>query len=793
MQNVLVSQATYASNTQLRGALLALARVWWAATMLVTLGTYAAMLPSRFISLRSLVAVGRDAVTRLGITAEFYAWYHISFEVAFAVACAAIGLIIFWRRSDDWMAMFISLTLVMFGARIGGFPIDAPRVVLEEWRWLLDGLLAMGMAFSLIAFYLFPDGRFVPRWTVILAVVWCLWAASWIIFPASPFNLLRWNESIDTIGLVYFAQAVWYGTGAVAQLRRYNYVSTPVQRQQTRWVVFGLVFVVVAYITLNLPYVVIPALRGPGMVRLIYGLIHKPLLMAALLSMPIAFMVAMLRYKLWDIGIVINRALVYSALTALLALIYGGIILALQQVLRPLTDDTPPLAIAASTLAIAALANPLRLRIQQFIDQRFYRGSYDITQTIADFGVIVRDEVDLTRLSERLEEYIGDILQPAHTLCWLCTPTGYNIHLFTEEQQARAGRSLQWARGEIPLTDPLINYVRGVGDVVELDALVMKSPALERFRRGGAALVVPLISHGDLIGWLPLGPRLSELGYSSRDQRLLSALASQAAPALRVAQLIVEQKAEAQERERLKQELQVARLIQQTLLPLEPPSLPGWHLAGFYQPAQAVGGDFYDFLLFEDGRLGLVVGDVTDKGIPAALVMASTRSLIRSAAAQLISPGRVLRHVNRLLHNDIPPAMFVTCWYALLDPQTGVLRYANAGHNLPYRRNNGTVSELRATGMPLGLMPSIEYEEKETTILPTETVLFYSDGLVEAHNPWREMFGGHRLHQLIAGHHGNGSSLIRYLMEELQTFTSNAEEQEDDVTLVTLERARAPS
>lgn len=791
MQSVLVSQATYESNTQLRGILLALARVWWAATMLITVGTYAAMLPSRFISLRSLVAVGRDAVTRLGITAEFYAWYHISFEVAFAVACATIGLIIFWRRSDDWMAMFISLTLVMFGARIGGFPIDAPRVVLEEWRWLLDGLLAMGMAFSLIAFYLFPDGRFVPRWTVILAVVWAGWAATWIIFPDSPMNLLRWNESIGTIGFVYFAQAVWYGTGAYAQLRRYHRVSTPVQRQQTRWVVFGLVFVVVAYITLNLPYVVIPALRGPGMVRLVYGLIHKPLLMAALLTMPVTFMVAMLRYKLWDIGIVINRALVYSALTALLAVIYAGIILALQQVFRPFTNDTPPLAIAASTLAIAALANPLRQRIQQFIDQRFYRGSYDITQTLASFGTVVRDEVDLTRLSERLEAFIGGILQPAHALCWLRTPTGYNIHLFSEEQQASAGRTLHWARGEVPLTDPLVEHLRGVADVVELDELVLKSPALERFRNGRTVLVVPLISHGDLIGWLTLGARLSELGYSSRDERLLSALASQAAPALRVAQLIVEQKAEAQARERLKQELQVARLIQQTLLPLEPPNLPGWTLAGLYQPAQAVGGDFYDFLLFDDGRLGLVVGDVTDKGIPAALVMASTRSLIRSAAQQLISPGAVLRRVNKLLHNDIPPAMFVTCWYALLDPQNGVLRYANAGHNLPYRRMNGIVSEIRATGMPLGLMPGIEYEEKETTILPTETVLFYSDGLVEAHNPWREMFGGHRLHQIIAGHHGDGSSLIQCLLEELHTFTSAAEEQEDDVTLVTLERAGA--
>ncbi|MEJ2208504.1 MAG: SpoIIE family protein phosphatase [Anaerolineae bacterium] len=242
-----------------------------------------------------------------------------------------------------------------------------------------------------------------------------------------------------------------------------------------------------------------------------------------------------------------------------------------------------------------------------------------------------------------------------------------------------------------------------------------------------------------------------------------------------------ERRAEAVERAHIEHQLQVARLIQQTLLPRRSPDVPGWRMYGHYQPAQAVGGDFYDFLTFPDGRLGLIVGDVTDKGMPAALLMATTRSLLRTVAGQEPSPGEVLRRVNELLVPEIPPKMFVTCLYAVLDPGTGRLRFANAGHNLPYRSHpgNGGVAELRARGMPLGLMPDMEYEEKETMIAPGECLVFYSDGLVEAHNPRREMFGSQRLQGLLGDCAGECATLIQRLLAEMTAFTGRGWEQED--------------
>ena len=264
-------------------------------------------------------------------------------------------------------------------------------------------------------------------------------------------------------------------------------------------------------------------------------------------------------------------------------------------------------------------------------------------------------------------------------------------------------------------------------------------------------------------------------------------MAQQLVESMHKEQELIEYNTRLEERARIEQEMQTARLIQLSLLPKEVPSLPGWQLATYYQPAREVGGDLYDFLTFADGRLGLVIGDVTDKGVPAALVMATTCSMLRAAALASDSPGDVLAQVNNLLYADTPERMFVTCFYAILEPASGKMRYANAGHDQPYQRTCGKVVELRASGMPLGLMPDMHYEEGEVQISHGDSILFYSDGLVEAHNEQREMLGFPRLQALLT-EHKDGKSLIDHLLSDLKDFTGEGWEQEDDVTLMTLQR-----
>src|SRR5215213_17244 len=242
-------------------------------------------------------------------------------------------------------------------------------------------------------------------------------------------------------------------------------------------------------------------------------------------------------------------------------------------------------------------------------------------------------------------------------------------------------------------------------------------------------------------------------------------------------------------RQSIEQELRVARSIQQALLPQGLPQLEGWQITPYYQPAREVGGDFYDFFELDEGRMGVVEGDATGKGMPAALVVSATSSMLRAVAQALgsSSPGEVLSRVNEVLLARIPPNMFVTCIYAVLDPSSGLLVYANAGHDLPYLWRGGYAEELRARGMPLGLMPKMSYEEKETFLGAGEEVLFYTDGLIEAHNPQGEMFGTPRLRSLLSEHPMDGASLSATLMGELYPFTGEGWEQEDDITLLTLE------
>ena len=249
------------------------------------------------------------------------------------------------------------------------------------------------------------------------------------------------------------------------------------------------------------------------------------------------------------------------------------------------------------------------------------------------------------------------------------------------------------------------------------------------------------------------------------------------------------------ERERAEQELQVARRIQQASLPREVPQLEGWQINPYFRPAREVGGDFYEFFELKDGQLGFAVGDATGKGVPAALVMTATCAFLGGVAtASGSSPGEVLAQVNEAVLARIPANMFVTCFYGVLDPSSGHFSYANAGHNLPCCCHvEGASTDLKARGMPLGLMPGMSYEEHETILTVGESVLFYTDGLTEAHNSQGEMFGTPRLRSLLSDRFESRRDLSAALVKELRRFTGEDWEQEDDITLLTLQRSAARS
>ena len=356
--------------------------------------------------------IARTNLDQLGISVGFYAGYFVALSGVFAATCFTVAAVIFLRKSGDPVALFVALLLVLLGATFTG-SVNALGTLHPTWAWLGDVLTSISLGFMVLFFYIFPDGRFVPRrarWPVFFFVAYVVLASS---LPGSMFNPENWPD----LPYALFS-LVWILTGVLAQTYRYRWVSGPVERQQTKWVVFGFAVALTGYVAVISLRIIFPALE-PGSLADLTG---ATVAWSFVLLIPLSIGIAILRYRLFDIDIIINRTLVYGALTAMLAGFYFGGVIGLQFVFRTLTGQDSQLAIVASTLLIAALFSPLRRGIQSFIDRRFYRKKYDARKTLEAFSVKLRNETDLDRLSGELVSVVQETLQPAHVSLWLRKP-----------------------------------------------------------------------------------------------------------------------------------------------------------------------------------------------------------------------------------------------------------------------------------------------------------------------------------------------------------------------------------
>lgn len=408
-------------QTRLHGRQLALARLLWLTTALGTISVFLVGFIARYQELKQvcydtsgecerfmrLTPEGVLNLQQIGLTAHVYALYVTLMIVLFYLVSWCIAGLVFWKRSDNWAALLVGMFLLAFG---DSSPLAA--LSLQYPAWVLPTTLVQLLnGVSAVVFYVFPNGQFVPRWTRWMAVVWCLYISTSTLFPDSIVDIETWPAWLFVplwICLMF--------SFVVAQSVRYRRVSTFHERQQTKWVVLGFAGSITAFFAFVMLGVAIPSLQQSGSVL---SLISHTVYVLILLFIPVSFGIAILRYRLYDIDVIIRRTLIYGFLSTLLLLFYFGSIIVLQALLGPVVGNEAELITVISTLSIAALFGPMRRSIQSIIDRRFYRRNYNAARTLEAFGTRLRDETGLSVLTDDILTVVHDTLQPQHASVWI--------------------------------------------------------------------------------------------------------------------------------------------------------------------------------------------------------------------------------------------------------------------------------------------------------------------------------------------------------------------------------------
>ena len=384
---------------------------------MLTLASFIVLLPSYFSQLQTvcsnptcaLVQPTLDSVhamQQLGLSGSLYATFTLMLTLVTALVCFLVSSVIFWRKSDDWMALLVALTEVVSGTLFVSYALLESHA---SWRWLAVVSNVFGHAVLFLFASLFPNGKFIPRWSRWITVGWIIWS-------------LLFYTVLHTVPFAYNILALVSGLACAlfAQIYRYRYASSLTQRQQIKWVVLAACLVTVMVIVLDVPNLIFPVTGQTGSFYRLF--VSGPADILAVLLIALSLGLAIFRYRLYDIDIIINRTLVYGSLTVMLALVYFGLVIGLQALLRGLISQDNSVAIVISTLAIAALFQPLRRRIQRIIDRRFYRRKYGATKTLEAFSATLRSEVDLNQLREHLLNVVQETMQPTHVSLWLRPP-----------------------------------------------------------------------------------------------------------------------------------------------------------------------------------------------------------------------------------------------------------------------------------------------------------------------------------------------------------------------------------
>jgi sigma-B regulation protein RsbU (phosphoserine phosphatase) len=502
---------------------------------------------------------------------------------------------------------------------------------------------------------------------------------------------------------------------------------------------------------------------------------------------PASIAYSIVKHNLFDADAIIKRTVGYVVVTCIIVGAYVGVSVTLNLVVGKYELARSQAFPILFTLGVILIFNPLRNRIQGLVDRVFFRKDYDYGEIVEKVGGAMTSLLELPLILRRLVQTFMDDMFINTSSVMLLAPAGTEFQVFLAEGELKQIVEKVALKQDNPLMEIIRREKRELTryDVLEDPRYraISESCAAD-FASLNASLIVPLVYQNQVIGSLNLGEKKSGKAYNREDIELLRTIASQGAIAIENARLFQENL----EKQRMEEELNIARDLQLSMLPATCPEVKGFRLAALSMPAREVGGDFYDFIEMGNDRLGLVVGDVTGKGVSGALVMAASRSVFRMLSEEQLTVGEIMVRANLRTKKDIKKGMFVALLYAVLNSKDRVLSFCSAGQTHPMYFSSETgrtkLLETRGDNFPLGILEESDYQETQIALKPGDRVIFYTDGIVEAMNEQKEIFGFERLLDVIQGAaSSNADSLLKEILDRVNEFASGAE-QHDDLTLI---------
>jgi sigma-B regulation protein RsbU (phosphoserine phosphatase) len=741
--------------------------------------------------------------------APLYAWVIESIFIFLPFFCLLTGLYVVFARPRSPFAWLILGVLAYFDALF--IPASQLYSPLLPIAMLWSRLAQIAMPLCLMAFGIY----FPERSPIDIRYPWIKWLFIVPIAILFPFDLLSdyghsynfaanlwlvpYLFQLNTVENIFSALAISYFFFCLAPKLR---TATGDARRRLRVLYVGSsVGLTPLFILL-----IISTIRKTDLGQNIPQWILIAAL-AILLLFPLSLAYVVVVQRAMDLRILIRQgtryALARESINVLRVLLGIWLYLTLTQFFkhphRQRIVDIVPMFVPIAILLVFRFR--LSSRLQQKIDQRFFREAYSAEQLLSELSDEARNFTEVAPLITTITRRLGETLHIDRIAVFLRTGDTYRLQLATGAALLPSTADI-FSLPSASTTIATLSRAKTPASVFHDDPSSWLVDATDAERNALAdlstELLVPLPGRKSLAGVIALGPKRSEEPYTKTDRQLLQTIASQTGLALENAELLENLTIEITQRERFSREIEIAREVQQRLFPQSFPKVAGVDLAGYCRPAQAVGGDYYDFFVLNDGRLALALGDISGKGISAALLMASLRASLRSIAGLRQSDlATLIRHVNHLVYESSTTNRYATFFYAEYDPFTRLLTYVNAGHNPPYILRDGQALPLEATGMVVGLLPDADYAQATVPMHPGDVLLAFTDGISEAMTRDEEEWGEDRMiasaQQLLAKPNCTHSAqqLLDSILAAADNFTSGAP-QHDDMTLLVCAVSHAP-